>query len=65
VPSVLLGGDHGAIRRWRRREGLGRTWSRRPDLLARLDLGVEDAALLDEYRVSGPSGRPHTESDDY
>lgn len=64
VPSVLLGGDHGAIRRWRRREALGRTWSRRPDLLARLNLGVEDAALLDEYRVSCPSGRSHTESDD-
>ncbi|WP_017940481.1 MULTISPECIES: tRNA (guanosine(37)-N1)-methyltransferase TrmD [unclassified Thioalkalivibrio] len=64
VPPVLLGGDHGAIRRWRRREALGRTWSRRPDLLARLELGAEDAALLDEYRVSGHNGGSRTESDD-
>ncbi|WP_018865794.1 MULTISPECIES: tRNA (guanosine(37)-N1)-methyltransferase TrmD [unclassified Thioalkalivibrio] len=64
VPPVLLGGDHGAIRRWRRREALGRTWSRRPDLLARLELGAEDAALLDEYRVSGRTGGSRTESDD-
>ncbi len=64
VPPVLLGGDHGAIRRWRRREALGRTWSRRPDLLARLELGAEDAALLDEYRASGHNGGSRTESDD-
>ncbi len=34
VPAVLLSGDHAAIARWRRREALGRTWLRRPDLLA-------------------------------
>ncbi|MGM0554117.1 MAG: tRNA (guanosine(37)-N1)-methyltransferase TrmD [Pseudomonadota bacterium] len=64
VPPVLLAGDHGAIRRWRRREALGRTWSRRPDMLARLELGAEDAALLDEYRTGGRKGDPCTESDD-
>lgn len=50
VPSVLLSGDHAAIARWRRREALGRTWERRPDLLARLRLDDADAALLDEYK---------------
>ncbi|WP_018137642.1 MULTISPECIES: tRNA (guanosine(37)-N1)-methyltransferase TrmD [unclassified Thioalkalivibrio] len=64
VPQVLLGGDHGAIRRWRRREALGRTWERRPDVLAREELGAEDLALLDEYRVERRKGGPHTESDD-
>ena len=64
VPPVLLGGDHAAIRRWRRREALGRTWSRRPDLLARLELGAEDAALLDEYRARRHKGGVHTDSDD-
>ncbi len=48
VPAVLLSGDHTAIARWRRREALGRTWRRRPDLLARR-LTVEDRALLDEF----------------
>ncbi len=49
VPAVLLSGDHAAIARWRRREALGRTWLRRPDLLARRRLVAEDQALLDEF----------------
>lgn len=49
VPAVLLGGDHAAIARWRRREALGRTWLRRPDLLARRALEARDRALLDEF----------------
>lgn len=32
VPEVLLGGDHGAIRRWRERQRRERTRDRRPDL---------------------------------
>jgi tRNA (guanine37-N1)-methyltransferase len=35
VPEVLLSGDHGKIRAWRRAEALKRTAARRPDLLAR------------------------------
>ena len=50
VPSVLLSGDHGAIRHWRRVQALGRTWQRRPDLLPN-ELSEEDNRLLDEYRA--------------
>ncbi len=50
VPEVLRSGDHAAIRRWRRRQALGRTWLRRPDLLARLDLSEEDRALLEAFQ---------------
>jgi len=50
VPAVLLSGDHAAIRRWRLKQSLGRTWLRRPDLLARRTLDKESAALLDEFR---------------
>lgn len=50
VPAVLLGGDHVAIARWRRQQALGRTWLRRPDLLARLSLNATDRALLDAFR---------------
>ena len=50
VPAVLRSGDHAAIRRWRRREKLGRTWLRRPDLLARLELSAADRKLLEEFR---------------
>jgi tRNA (guanine37-N1)-methyltransferase len=49
VPVVLLSGDHAAIARWRRREALGRTWLRRPDLLARRALDGRDRALLDDF----------------
>lgn len=49
VPAVLLGGDHAAIRRWRRVQALGRTLARRPDLLDRRRLDAEDRRLLGEY----------------
>ena len=50
VPEVLLSGDHEAIRRWRRKQALGRTWERRPELLEGRRLDTEDEALLAEYR---------------
>lgn len=46
VPPVLLGGDHGAIARWRREQALARTLSRRPDLLDRAPLDDADRAFL-------------------
>jgi len=50
VPPVLLGGHHGEIERWRRKQALGRTWERRPDLLEDFELSEADERLLDEYR---------------
>ena len=49
VPPVLLGGNHAAIRRWRLMQALGRTWQRRPDLLARRALTSDERELLEEY----------------
>lgn len=49
VPAVLSSGDHAAIARWRRKQALGRTWLRRPDLLRNLELSAADRALLDEF----------------
>ena len=49
VPAVLLGGNHAAIRRWREKQALGRTWLRRPELLAKLELNAEQRILLDEF----------------
>ena len=49
VPSVLLSGDHQAIARWRAQQALGRTWQRRPDLLAKMTLTAEQEALLREF----------------
>jgi tRNA (guanine37-N1)-methyltransferase len=50
VPAVLMSGDHAAIRRWRRQQALGRTWQRRPDLLAEIKLSKEDQKLLTEFQ---------------
>jgi tRNA (guanine37-N1)-methyltransferase len=50
VPEVLLSGNHAAIARWRRKQALGRTWDRRPDLIDEGKLSREDRQLLEEYR---------------
>lgn len=50
VPDVLLSGNHAAIRRWRLKQSLGRTWQRRPDLLAGRSLGKQELSLLEEFR---------------
>ncbi len=49
VPAVLLGGNHAAVRRWRLKQALGRTWLRRPDLLEQRGLDEEERALLEEF----------------
>ncbi len=49
VPAVLLGGDHEAIRCWRLKMSLGRTWERRPELLDSVELTHEQRELLVEY----------------
>ena len=49
VPEVLLSGNHEAIMRWRRKQALGRTWLKRPDLIRVSDLDREQCALLDEF----------------
>ncbi len=49
VPQELVNGNHAAIRRWRLKQALGRTWRRRPELLAKLSLTEEQRGLLDEF----------------
>lgn len=51
VPAVLLSGHHVEIARWRMKQSLGRTWERRPDLLAKIKLSADQAALLEEYKA--------------
>ena len=50
VPDVLLSGDHAAIERWRRKQALGRTWLRRPELVQVERLNEEDRILLKEFQ---------------
>jgi len=46
VPEVLTGGDHAAIRRWRRERALEKTWRNRPDLLRGAELTEVDREFL-------------------
>ena len=46
VPEVLCGGDHAAIRKWRREQALLKTLHNRPDLLKDAALSASDRAFL-------------------
>lgn len=50
VPPVLLTGHHAEIRRWRLKQALGRTWSRRPELIKQRKLDQEETTLLEEFK---------------
>lgn len=50
IPGVLLSGHHAEIEKWRLKQSLGRTWQRRPDLLAQRQLTKQEARLLAEYQ---------------
>jgi tRNA (guanine37-N1)-methyltransferase len=50
VPPILLSGDHAAVARWRHKQALGRTWLRRPDLMAVRTLTTEEVKLLEEFK---------------
>jgi tRNA (guanine37-N1)-methyltransferase len=50
VPEVLCGGDHAAIRKWRREQALLKTLRNRPDLLRDADLDVRDQRFLEMVR---------------
>jgi tRNA (guanine37-N1)-methyltransferase len=50
VPPVLLSGNHADIQRWRLQQSLGRTWLRRPDMLAKRGLTKEESRLLAAFR---------------
>ena len=51
IPAELAGGDHSAIARWRVKQALARTWMRRPDLLTRIKLSLDELAMIDEFTV--------------
>lgn len=50
VPEVLLSGHHEEIRRWRLQQALGRTWQRRPELLAGRSLSKAETQLLMQFQ---------------
>lgn len=51
VPEILQGGNHDAIRLWRRKMALQKTLENRPDLLEKAALGEQDLRLLREIEI--------------
>ncbi len=50
VPAVLLSGNRREIERWQRKQMLGKTWLKRPDLLESIQLTDTDEQLLAEFK---------------
>jgi len=46
VPEILLSGNHEAIKKWRRKKALERTFLYRPELLNNIELSKEDLAIV-------------------
>lgn len=53
IPKELANGDHATVSRWRIKQALIRTWVRRPDLLSRANLSLDEIAILDEFAEIG------------
>ena len=50
VPEVLAGGDHAAIRAWRRTQAIEKTFRNRPDLLVEAPLTAAERKLLEQLQ---------------
>jgi tRNA (guanine37-N1)-methyltransferase len=57
IPEALAGGNHEAIRRWRRRMALKKTLQNRPDLLEKIEFSDEDREILAEFGWREDEGR--------
>lgn len=51
VPDVLMSGSHQLIARWQKKQALGQTWLKRPDLLDNMNLAESDKQLLTEFQL--------------
>jgi tRNA (guanine37-N1)-methyltransferase len=60
VPEVLQGGNHDAIRLWRRKMALRKTLENRPDLMQEVEFSEQDRRLLREIEAEHrrESGEP-------
>ena len=50
VPEVLLSGDHAQIAKWRRQQAILRTLKRRPELLDKANLCLEERQLVERLK---------------
>ncbi|MBF0517073.1 MAG: tRNA (guanosine(37)-N1)-methyltransferase TrmD [Nitrospirae bacterium] len=50
VPEVLMGGNHKEIEKWRRRQALKRTMSKRPELIDDAILTADDYKIMEQLK---------------
>ena len=50
VPEVLLSGNHAQIAKWRRKQAILRTLERRPELLDKVNLCLDEKKLIDRLK---------------
>ena len=55
VPDVLLSGNHAQIDKWRRHQSILRTLKRRPELLGKADLSLEERQLIEKLKEESSS----------
>ncbi|UCD54187.1 MAG: tRNA (guanosine(37)-N1)-methyltransferase TrmD [Dehalococcoidia bacterium] len=55
VPDVLLSGNHAQIDKWRRHQSILRTLKRRPELLDKADLSLEERQLIEKLKEESSS----------
>ena len=51
VPDVLVSGNHAEIELWQKNESLQRTYKRRPDLLAKINLSPQEKKNLEKIKT--------------
>lgn len=56
VPEVLLSGNHGRIRKWRRERSIETTFARNPALLDSAKLSEEENGFLEKLKSENPPG---------
>ena len=50
VPEVLLSGNHAEVAKWRREQSILRTLRRRPELLDKANLNLEEKQFIDKIK---------------
>lgn len=63
VPEVLLSGNHAQIAKWRREQVILRTLERRPELLDKTNLCLEERQLVERLISSSEQSQPSLEKE--
>ena len=50
VPDILMSGDHEKIKEWRKVQSLRNTFIKRPDLIDKSKLTVEELKVIDDIK---------------